>query len=42
MRAEFPEIDKFIRKLESNIRLSDEENEKLVKQVEQFLGETKD
>lgn len=42
MRTEFPEIDKFIRKLESNIRLSDEENEKLVKQVQQFLRETKD
>ncbi len=42
MRAELPEIDKFISKLESNTRLSDEENEKLVKQVEQFLRETKD
>ena len=42
MRAEFPEIDKFIGKLESNIRLSDEENEKLVKQVEQFLRETEE
>ena len=42
MRTNFPEIDKHITKLESNIRLSEGENEKLVKQVEEFLGETRD
>ena len=42
MRTEFPEIDKYIGKLESNMRLSEEENEKLVKKVDEFLRETRD
>jgi len=40
MRNDFPEIDQYIRKLESNLRLNEGENEKLVKQVEKFLKET--
>ena len=39
-RLRFPDIDDYIRKLESNIGLSEEENEKLVKEIEEFLGET--
>ncbi len=42
MRTNFPEIDKLISKLESNIRLSEGENEELVRQVEEFLRETRD
>ncbi len=42
MRTDFPEIDGYISKLESNIRLAEGENEKLVKQVEEFLRETRD
>ena len=42
MRTNFPEIDKYISKLESNIRLSEGENEELVKQVEESLRETRD
>ena len=42
MRTNFPEIDKYISKLESNIRLSEGENEELVKRVEECLGETRD
>jgi len=42
LRANSPEIDKCISKLESNLRLSEGENEELVKQVEEFLRETRD
>ncbi len=42
MRTDFPEIDRYITKLESNLRLAEGENEKLVKQVEEFLRETRD
>ncbi len=36
-RNGFPDIDEFIRRLESNLRLSEEENQKLVTEVERFL-----
>ena len=39
-RLRFPDIDDYIRRLESNIGLSEEENEKLVKEIEEFLGES--
>ena len=42
MRSEYPEIDGYISKLESNIRLDEGESEKLVKQVEEFLREHRD
>jgi len=38
-RIRFPEIDGYIRKLESSLRLSDEESEKLVREIEKFLKE---
>ncbi len=37
VRDSSPEIDEYISKLESNLRLSEKENEKLVKQIEEFL-----
>ena len=37
MRNSFPDIDESIRRLESNLRLSDEENQKLVREIEKFL-----
>ncbi len=40
LRTEFPEIDGLITKLESNQMLSDEENEKLAKQVQESITET--
>ena len=39
MRIHLPEVDEYIRKLESNLRLSEEENERLVKEIEEFLRE---
>jgi len=42
MRTDSPEVDKCISKLESNVRLSEKENENLIKQVEELLGETGD
>ena len=36
-RDSSPEIDEYISKLESNLRLSEKENEKLVKQIEELL-----
>jgi len=42
MRTDFPEINEYISKLESNVRLTEGENEKLVKQVEEFLREDGD
>jgi len=42
MRTNSPEVDEYISKLESNIRLSEGENEELVKQVEECLRETRD
>lgn len=38
LRIRFPGIDNYIRRLESNISLTQEENEKLVKEMEEFLG----
>lgn len=37
VRNSFPDIDESIRRLESNLRLSAEENQKLVKEIERFL-----
>lgn len=37
LRLRFPEIDSYIRRLEINLSLTEEENEKLVKEVEEFL-----
>ena len=37
LRNRFPELDDYIRRLESNLALSEEENEKLVKEIEEFL-----
>jgi len=37
-----PEIDEYIRKLESNVRLSEEENEKLVTEIQDCLGRKRD
>ena len=37
LREEKPEINEYISKIESNARLTTEENEKLLKEVEQFL-----
>jgi proteasome assembly chaperone (PAC2) family protein len=42
LRSSFPEIDNCISKLESNLRLSEKENEQLINQVEEFLRETTD
>lgn len=39
VRASSPDIDSSIRRLESNLRLSAEESQQLVKEVEQFLKE---
>lgn len=39
VRSHFPQIDDYIRRLESNLLLSEEENGKLIKQIEDFLGE---
>jgi len=39
MRTRFPEIDEYITRLESNLRLSEDENERLVKEIEKFLRE---
>jgi proteasome assembly chaperone (PAC2) family protein len=37
IRDSSPEIDEYISKLENNQRLSEKENEKLIKQIEEFL-----
>ncbi len=39
LRNAFPDIDESIKRLESNLRLSDEESQKLVQEVEKFLRE---
>ncbi len=39
VRNSFPDIDESIRKLESNLRLSAEENQKLVEEIGKFLRE---
>lgn len=40
-RQNLPDIDKAIKRLESNLRLSDEESQELVKEIERFLKEKK-
>jgi len=42
LRTRFPEIDEYITRLESNLRLSEDENERLVKEIEKFLREKGD
>ena len=37
VRIRFPEIDNYIQKLESNLSLTQEENEKLVQEIEESL-----
>jgi len=39
VRVSLPEVDNFIRKLESNLVLTPEENEKLIKEMDEFLRE---
>jgi len=39
VRNSFPDIDESIRRLESNLRLSEEESQRLVKEIEKFLRE---
>jgi proteasome assembly chaperone (PAC2) family protein len=38
-RSRFPQIDTYINKLESNLMLSEEENEELIRKIEDFLKE---
>jgi predicted ATP-grasp superfamily ATP-dependent carboligase len=40
IRFSYPEVDNYIRNLESNVSLSQEESEKLVKEIEEFLKKT--
>ena len=42
MRNGFPDIDESIRRLETNLRLSTKENQKLVQEIERFLREKRD
>jgi len=42
VRNSFPDIGESISRLESNLRLSAEENQKLVKEIERFLRENRD
>ena len=42
MRTSYPDIDRSISRLENNIGLSEEENQRLVRQVEEFLREKGD
>ncbi len=42
VRNGFPDIDEFIRRLESNLRLSEEENQKLVQEIEKVFREKGD
>jgi len=37
LRNWFPELDDYVRRLESNLSLTEEEHEKLMKEVEEFL-----
>ena len=39
LRIRFPEIDNYIQRLESNISLTEEEKESLVKEIEDLLGQ---
>jgi predicted ATP-grasp superfamily ATP-dependent carboligase len=38
-RSQFPQIDDYINRLESNLMLSEEENGELIKKIEDFLRE---
>jgi proteasome assembly chaperone (PAC2) family protein len=38
-RSRFPQIDDYVNRLESNLMLSEEENEELIKKIEDFLRE---
>jgi len=38
LRTRSPEVDNYVQKLESNLTLTEEESEKLVREVEEFLG----
>ena len=38
-RSRFPQIDDYINRLESNLMLSEEENEELIRRIEEFLKE---
>lgn len=40
VRFNYPEVDSYIKSLESNIALSQEESEKLVREIEEFLKRT--
>jgi proteasome assembly chaperone (PAC2) family protein len=40
-RLRFSEVDDYILRLESNLRLSQEENERLTQEIEEFLREEK-
>jgi proteasome assembly chaperone (PAC2) family protein len=40
VRFNYPEVDSYIKSLESNISLSQEESEKLVREIEEFLKRT--
>jgi len=37
IRFSFPEVDSYIRNLESNVALSQEDSEKLAKEIEEYL-----
>jgi len=39
VRSRFPQIDDYINRLESNLMLSEEENEELIKKIEDFMRE---
>jgi proteasome assembly chaperone (PAC2) family protein len=39
VKSRFPQIDDYINRLESNLMLSEEENEELIKKIEDFLRE---
>jgi len=40
VRFSYPQLDNYIRNLENNLSLSQEESEKLVKEIEEFLKKT--
>lgn len=42
VRSSFPDVDESVRRLESNLRLSEEESQRLIKDIEKFLREKRD
>ncbi|GAG14351.1 unnamed protein product, partial [marine sediment metagenome] len=38
LRTRSPEVDSYVQRLESNLTLTEEESERLVREVEEFLG----